>query len=144
VTLVEAIAVLNRWADDAKVRVSQLGKDFFEIDHEFGDRRIFLVFKEEISNKVTTVNYSVIVGEIADKNALLPILSRNRGGVMDSEFFFSTRQLEGHHALFLETTQYNIHLSQEGLRDLLDAWWVHPFWVREWDFPQGVTNFLWD
>ena len=143
-TLGEAIAVLNGWANDFKVRISQLDKDFFEIVHAEGERRIFVVLKEEITNQVTTVNYSAIVGEIMDMNALLSILSRNRGGVMGTEFFFSTKQLEGHHALFLETTQYNIHLSPDGLRDLLEGWWIHPFWVRQWNFPHGVANFLWD
>jgi hypothetical protein len=65
---------------------------------------------------------------------------------MNTEFYFSAMPSpsKAEIVLFLETRQW-LHpdASPNDALYMFTGLWLHPLWVREWDFPAGVDNYLW-
>lgn len=151
-TRADFLSALRRFAEDSNIELVPGGEDFFELRlsselREETERRIYLqAFPGTNRDTVTEINFSCLCGEIisTDEPAVLQsILERNRGGVMGTEFYFSSKDFNGHKALFLETRQFiEPDYDEDDVIAVMTTLSMNPLFIREWDFPTGVQNFL--
>lgn len=98
----------------------------------------------DADDEVATVLCSCVVGRVHDPRALQPLLAMNRGGVLRTEFYFSTHAVNTALLLLLETRQWvDAELDHEGARTFLHLLLTNPLFLQTWDFPDGVENYLW-
>jgi hypothetical protein len=142
------IAALKKFGEECNTDVIPVGESSFELKFREvpTNQRHFLRLVMTINDEnVSEINYRCMCGAIEDPNALPSILMKNYGGVMDTEFYFSAKAIEDYVYLFLETKLYvDPKLDdKDEVTGMLGTLWLHPLWVRQWDFPKGVENFLW-
>ncbi|MEK6287227.1 MAG: hypothetical protein AABO57_15915 [Acidobacteriota bacterium] len=142
------VSALQEFGDGCNTTIIPAGTDSFELQLRDApsSRRMFLKMETEPNGKdVAEVLYRCLCGIVTDPNALPHILSKNFGGVMGTEFFFSGREMEGNFCLFLETRAYLDPASEDKdeVTGLMVNFMMSPLFTMEWDFPQGVRNFLW-
>lgn len=99
-------------------------------------RRVFFV----PDRRNTIASFPFAVGVITDNESIAFDPFPESGGVMGTECF-STKQLNGQQVLFLETKHVGLAEPEE-LHGRLTDWWLHPYWVPQWDFPARGRQFL--
>ena len=150
------ISVLRRFARESNIELVPVGDDFFELRlneqlSQITQRKTYLqVYSSADGATVGEINFSCLCGVPEGEDRRFPepvlreILESNRGGVMGTEFYFSTKVFNGHTALFLETRQpIEPEFDEDDAIGVLIKLWMSPLFVRAWSFPVGVHNLLW-
>lgn len=142
------MATLQSFAADCKMKLVPAGEDAFELKlySELTNRRVFVrpCMTVDGSN-VGELHYRCLCGAVEDPRAFGEIVKKNFGGVMGTEFYFSGKVIDQFYYLFLET-RLAVDPSINGRDDMmaiLTNLFMNPLFMMEWEFPQGVNNFLW-
>jgi hypothetical protein len=139
------VTVLQEFADSCNAEFLSHQQWWYELRDPRLPERQFLLRLGCTSVLVFEVHYRVLCGEITNRDVAFPmILRKNFGGVMATEFFFSVTQGKEKLYLFLES-RVNIdpEYSKEDILGILATYWIYPLFTSRWEFPDGVTNYLW-
>jgi hypothetical protein len=145
---VDFVSALQHFTNSADMSLVPAGTNSFELRlrEDPSSRRVFVKLETGSgSTLVSEILFRCLCGTINNPDALPGILSKNFGGVMGTEFFFSARVIEGKHCLFLETRAYVDPDSddRDEVTGIIMNLMMSPILTMEWDFPQGVKNLLW-